>query len=109
MEYDDGADVFNVFYPYPAAYDPARVPDSGRCFAWREFTKNVIILPTVLHESVDKQGRKSGGMKKSISSNQIAYSVAAFILASNLLTSNLYQFAKKIPGFRLLSHMRPAF
>ena len=33
-------------------------------------------------------------MNKSISSNQLAYSVAAFILASNLLTSNLYQFAK---------------
>ena len=33
-------------------------------------------------------------MNKAITSNQLAYSVGAFILASNLLTSNLYQFAK---------------
>ncbi len=33
-------------------------------------------------------------MNKSISTNQLAYSVSAFILASSLLASNLYQFAK---------------
>ena len=33
-------------------------------------------------------------MNQAIASNQLAYSVSAFILASNLLTSHLYQFAK---------------
>ena len=33
-------------------------------------------------------------MNQAIASNQLAYSVSAFILASNLLTSNLYRFAK---------------
>ncbi len=42
-------------------------------------------------------------MNKAISSNQLAYSVSAFILASNLLTSNVYSFVKNDSWFAVIA------